>query len=347
MASIKPQTGGRELVLDGWRGLALLGVLVDHFLSREILNLGRFGVEFFFVLSGRLMAEILFIRRARLGEFFFRRFSRIYPVLFVFAACLYLLSRVFPDIQITTAAFSSVLTLTENYFSVLSMRTPDYDHIWSLCIEQHAYLILGLIAWVCRSRGWSPLHILTALILLAIVDGMISTWVFHLKYNKMFWRTDVRGASILMGAAVYLVLHDPARRPAFLRGASVPLVAGAAALLLNLNVVPDPIKYSLGTALLALSLATIEQAPAAVLAVLSSRALVAIGVVSYSLYVWQEPFAEIEDWTRRLLSLPLALAVGIASFFIVERPARRLLNRLWPHRRESRPPTAPAEAAAG
>ncbi|MER8439084.1 hypothetical protein NKH36_02770 [Mesorhizobium sp. M1312] len=47
--------------LDGWRGLSIVLVLIGHFFPVPGINLGVMGVEFFFVLSGRLMAEILFV----------------------------------------------------------------------------------------------------------------------------------------------------------------------------------------------------------------------------------------------------------------------------------------------
>jgi peptidoglycan/LPS O-acetylase OafA/YrhL len=54
---------GRLSYLDGWRGLAIICVLAGHFLFIKSFNLGPFGVELFFVLSGRLMADILFVFR--------------------------------------------------------------------------------------------------------------------------------------------------------------------------------------------------------------------------------------------------------------------------------------------
>ena len=71
--------------LDGWRGLAVSLVLLGHFGLDDVLpGTSVLGVDFFFVLSGRLMAEILFVQRSPLPTFFFRRFSRIYPGLLVF-----------------------------------------------------------------------------------------------------------------------------------------------------------------------------------------------------------------------------------------------------------------------
>ncbi|MER9742940.1 acyltransferase family protein [Mesorhizobium sp. M0187] len=53
----------RLAYLDGWRGLSIALVLIGHFFPVPGINLGVLGVEFFFVLSGRLMGEILFIER--------------------------------------------------------------------------------------------------------------------------------------------------------------------------------------------------------------------------------------------------------------------------------------------
>src|SRR5579872_1267137 len=70
--------------LDGWRGLAILVVLVAHFGHLESTNLGLFGVELFFVLSGLLMARILYEQRMPIGEFYRRRIARIFPLFYLF-----------------------------------------------------------------------------------------------------------------------------------------------------------------------------------------------------------------------------------------------------------------------
>ena len=46
--------------LDGWRGIAILLVLMEHFFGVREINVGRMGVDVFFVLSGMLMSNILF-----------------------------------------------------------------------------------------------------------------------------------------------------------------------------------------------------------------------------------------------------------------------------------------------
>src|SRR5690242_20540314 len=98
--------------LDGWRGAAILSVLFGHFVTSQGLNLGRFGVELFFVLSGRLMAEILFVRQTPLKTFFPRRLARIYPALFVFAVVVFVVGWVTPFKGPSLLNLLAVITLT-------------------------------------------------------------------------------------------------------------------------------------------------------------------------------------------------------------------------------------------
>lgn len=344
MVSAQLEAGRRDTSLDGWRGVAILGVLFDHFVTSHVLNLGRFGVEMFFVLSGMLMADILFVRRTPVGTFFARRFARIYPAMAVFATLVFLFAVATGLADVPAQAYASVLTLTANYVSVFWRRTYDYDHIWSLCIEQHTYFCLGAIAALSRWRVGRPAVLTACLAGLAILDGAVFTWGFGWKYNAVYWRTDVRGASILIGAVAFMLVREP---PASLRrwlaSPWTSPVLAAAALALNVNLVPDPVKYSLGTVVVAICAACLSRAPAWFRGVFESRALVAVGAASYSIYLWQEPFNEVDDPSLRLKLLPLALLCGVVSYRCVETPARRALNRLT----HSRPTLAPEPRIAG
>ncbi|SFM00274.1 acyltransferase family protein [Methylobacterium pseudosasicola] len=315
-------------VLDGWRGGAILLVLVGHFATSRGINLGRFGVELFFVLSGRLMAEILFVRATPLTTFFVRRASRIYPALICFVLAMSLLALATGHRQQLYGCLAAV-TLTYNYYHLYFGEVPNVDHIWSLCVEEHSYILLGLVALLQRRFGFPLLPVIAALAALACLNGLVSTLVGG-TYPDVYWRSDVRGASVLLGAAAYLKFgrgdasrEIPASRPALL------LLVG---LLLNVNAVPDPIKYSLGTALLALAVASIPRAPAALRAGLTSTPLLLFGACSYSIYLWQQPFYVLHDalgdWFSTALVLP-AIALGIASLLLIERPMRGYLNRVF------------------
>jgi peptidoglycan/LPS O-acetylase OafA/YrhL len=139
--------------LDGWRGLAILGVLFAHFFTSAGLNAGRLGVELFFVLSGRLMAEILFVRNMSVRKFIPRRFSRVYPALLIFVSTLLVASSWLGVLGISPLSAAASLTFTYNYYSIYIDRNPFLDHIWSLCIEEHMYFALAIISIIVRKTN--------------------------------------------------------------------------------------------------------------------------------------------------------------------------------------------------
>jgi len=318
----------RLAYLDGWRGLSIALVLIGHFFPVPGINLGVLGVEFFFVLSGRLMAEILFIERFPLKKFFKRRFSRIYPALLMFViAAMIGLAGTF--VAFKWKAALTALTFTYNYAGIFVNRAGALDHIWSLYVEEHSYVLLALISVVVSGRA-NVVRLLVALSLLAMANGAISYWVFGMDYETSYWRTDVHIASILLSAAICLLKAD-GRLPAFLRKQPAALAAAAGAVLLFLDPVPTPVHYLLGVPLLALAVNTLDFAGGYLTGLLSSRPMVMLGLWSYSLYLWQQPFYKFV-YDRNVTPIPMLAAVfacALASYYIVEKPARGWLNHNW------------------
>jgi len=319
--------------LDGWRGVALLGVLIDHFFIKRGINLGRLGVELFFVLSGRLMAEILFVRAAPLANFYARRISRIYPALVVLAACVTLVAAAAGLAEPTLGQFLSTVTLTANYVRLWHGGAIALDHAWSLCIEEHMYLLLGLVALAWRRWRFPLVPALAAIAAVFMINGAVET-AMGLPYETVYWRSDARGASILVGAIAYLLLHRDV--PRVLSGRWTPSMLGLIGFALSFKAVADPVKYSLGAMCLAASLVLMERAPAFALGILEHPLMMRLGIWSYSIYLWQQPFfglAKGEEIPRWWL-LPLAIGMGLASFYAIEQPARRWLNARWHTRRD-------------
>jgi len=323
--------------LDGWRALAIGGVMIDHYVASTGINLGRLGVELFFVLSGRLMAQILFIENSDLGMFYYRRFSRVYPTIAIFIVGMLAASWFLHKPLIDAVGIISSLTYTYNYVSISGYRAGVIDHLWSLCIEEHTYLYLGLLAVIARrSPRWLS-TLLATTIVANVIDGAVSTFFYHQNYYEVYWRTDVRMASILMGAASFMLKQRGRLR---LTG-KWPVAIGLFGIVLNLNAIPDPVKYSVGSACLALAVANIDEAGMLVRETLSTAFFVWFGFISFSLYIWQQPFAMMRPHPviLRIFPLAAAFACAIASFYLVERPARRWLNAHPPQWvRARRPP---------
>lgn len=146
-------TGGSEMkeerlpYLDGWRGLAIAMVLISHFWKIPIADLGRFGVDLFFVLSGLLMSRILFEERMPIGKFYRRRISRILPVFLLFVAVCWIGWSDIPP-GAPWQELVTTLTFTRTYFThptIWHSILPD-GNLWSLNVEEQCYIILATIA---------------------------------------------------------------------------------------------------------------------------------------------------------------------------------------------------------
>lgn len=317
--------------LDGWRGIAIAAVLWGHFAFFPLINLGRVGVELFFVLSGRLMADILFVKKTELTLFFKRRITRVWQTMAIFLVITVLAAnhlRLYPSID--WKMFLSTLTFTYNYYAVYVEREKVIDHIWSLCIEEHMYVIMALIAYVSRKRLNNQLPILLMLTIASIfiINGWIQSSLGY-DYNAVYWRTDTRGASILMGAIAFLLWPQIYHKNKWARSSKLPWVMLAIGLLSSTKFCPDTIRYSFGTACFAIAMVSATNSKM-IYKFLSNKYLVIMGLVSFSAYLWQQPFyALIQGVLDRPILLILAILTGLCSFWIIEKPTRNYLNKFW------------------
>jgi peptidoglycan/LPS O-acetylase OafA/YrhL len=312
--------------LDGWRGLSIIAVLIGHYLSVPGINTGRLGVEMFFVLSGRLMAEILFVKKSDLPTFFKRRISRVYPVFIMFICTMWaVFGNVSGTLHLSYQAALSCLTFTYNYLHLYLGESPVIDHIWSLCIEEHVYILLGLTAYLSRKYDLNATRWLAAVALIFMLNGAFQTMYLGLDYYNVYWRSDTRGASIIIAVVIYLLLQQ---RPIPASG-WIPIIFFVLGAALNIYKVPDPIKYSLGTAFLAVSVNTMKSLPPFAMRVISSSIIVWAGLISFSLYLWQQPFYKLIGVLPKPALLSIAIVCAIASYHLIEVPARRYINERW------------------
>jgi len=144
----------RIAVWDGWRGLAVLLVLIGHFTFSQWVWEERMGVDVFFVLSGMLMSNILFVERMGLRDFYIRRFSRIMPALVVFLCAALVVSLVL-KYEFQLIEFFASLVFIRTYFPVdpqyMSNLIPT-GHLWSLSVEEHSYVAMSLLSIIFLLR---------------------------------------------------------------------------------------------------------------------------------------------------------------------------------------------------
>ena len=220
--------------LDGVRALAILLVFADHFGGGahggrvlQMINIvrqrGWVGVDLFFVLSGFLITGILFDTRSDshfFKRFFARRSLRIFPVFYLTAVVLLLLTPIFHYQWRAKQAF--FLLYIGNFFgnadfSLYDVVSPTHPgakimigHLWSLCVEEQFYLLWPLAVWLVRDRIkllWAALGLSAlALALRVVTVSLLSNqqaegWIIR----TLPFRMD----ALLLGGAMALLLRGP------------------------------------------------------------------------------------------------------------------------------------------
>lgn len=315
---------GRIPALDGWRGLAILLVLIDHLVHGsyrwKLYRAGPHGVTIFFVLSGFLITSKLIEGPVDLKRFYIRRFFRLMPAAWIFLAFLGVFGVLFRPTMSRSDALGCIF-FYRNYVGDKQMLTA---HFWSLSLEEQFYVVwpcILLLAGIRKSR-W-----IAAIATLACASYRYLRWEHYI--NVPFdLRTEVRADAILAGCLLALLFEDPSFRSFVERSATFYVVPSIAVLLFcfgRFHSMPPLFEVLSIVALLA---ATLTHPDSAAARALANPVLVKLGVVSYSLYLWQQFFVSIPGLLGIIiLSLGLPLC-AIGSYYLIERPGIQLSSRL-------------------
>ena len=328
--------------IDGLRAVAVVPVILFH-AGLPFFGGGFVGVDVFFVISGYLITSII-LAEANAGRFSFigfyeRRARRILPPLFFVAlVCVpfALFAMVPRDVIDFSKSLVAVSTFTSNLFFWNQSGYFDSDndlkpllHTWSLAVEEQYYLIFPLLLMLGLRAGRK------CVILLFIAVAMVSFFLAQRgSYNggAAFYLLPTRMWELLVGALVALVATDPRK---WLPGYAIEIlgvfgVSLIAAAVLAYGEVPYSGVYALAPTIGALLVIVFTDKHTFAGRLLGCRALVAIGLVSYSAYLWHQPifaFARLlwfrEPNTGAFLALS-ALSVGLAglTYKLVEQPVR-------------------------
>ncbi len=360
--------GDRRLpYLDGLRAVAVLAVLLYHG-GVSLTGGGLLGVDVFFVLSGYLITTLLcreYVARATiaLGRFWAARARRLLPALFVLLLGVALYAFAFSGtLDLSSVRGDALATLfyvsnwhfivsDQGYFAQAAAPSP-LLHTWSLAVEEQYYLVWPVVALlVLRRGGRRALAKVAAGGALASAALMASLYLAGASTDRLYYGTDTRAQALLVGSVLGVVAsrHGSAvvgsrwaKTPAGQRAGAAVGLAGAAFLLLAFWRLSgqSPLLYEGG--FLAVSVAagavitSVTSWPRGALARgLSRRPLVALGRISYGVYLYHWPIFLALDHQRSgldglgllLARLAATLVVAALSWRFVEEPVRR---RRWP-----------------
>lgn len=308
--------------IDGLRAVAVLPVILFH-AGFGLFEGGFVGVDVFFVISGYLITTILIndITRGQFSllKFYERRARRILPALFFVVICTipFAMMWMFPaqlrdysQSLVAVSLFSSniLFWLESGYFEAGADLKP-LLHTWSLAIEEQFYVVFPVLLFVLWKLGQRAA--IGGIVLIALVSLGCAEWGWRAHPAANFFLAPSRVWELLAGAlCAFALYHRPV--PGNDAFAALGLTAIALSVFLFDSTTPFPSLYTLlpvmGVALIILFGGQGTQ----VAALLSVKPLVAVGLISYSAYLWHQPlfaFARIRSLTEPSSALMLGLAV--------------------------------------
>lgn len=365
-ASISPFTLGYRPSFDGLRGVAILAVMIYH---AGLLLGGWAGVDVFFALSGFLITSLLLGEHGRAGRidlrhFYMRRLLRLLPALLLCVAVVGTLmlvtSRQTPsDLVLTLMA---VVLYVPNWAMVFGLKLDLFNHTWSLGIEEQFYILWPplLILLLRRIRCLTTIGIIAgSMAALSAAYRLSTAWTRPLDpflARWLFAGLDSRADSLLVGCALAAFaasgllrrLPGPVATALGALGAGVLILAFAVGRFTTTFYV-----YGVSTVVAVATTFVIVDAlrPSSWLArCLSVGPLVAIGKISYGLYVWHfsvfwtvgilNPYPDrfvVPPLPSLLVSWVATFAIAGASYWLVERRALQLKARFQPRPPEPGP----------
>jgi peptidoglycan/LPS O-acetylase OafA/YrhL len=348
--------------LDGLRALSIFLVLALHSIQRlevtspvSFLWVGIFnggtGVFIFFVISGYLITSLLLREHEKRGSislrgFYFRRAMRILPPLYVYVGVLLLLGLI-GRLPIFKLDIISALFFFHDY--ALS-RMWALEHFWSLSIEEQFYLIWPLLLLYClRLPGpegrWKASKIAIAIVLVSPLIRIFSFTIGRNTYLHNGYSFHTHADSLMFGCLLALVQDTPVFERLYRFATKIWWIPPAVIVVSDCvsaryqNYWDFPLGMTVCGAAIALFLLWCVRNPAsAVGRFLNSRPIAHIGVLSYSIYIWQTLFLNPSNlslfgpFLKLLYTFPFSwlaiLVVAELSYYLVERPSLRLRNHL-------------------
>ena len=327
--------------IDGLRAVAVLPVILFH-AGFSIFSGGYIGVDIFFVISGYLITSILIgeieAGNFSIARFYERRARRILPALFfVMFACLpFSYMWMMPEqLEDFAASVVTVALSLSNFFflSQVDYFAPRADlqpllHTWSLAIEEQYYFLFPLL--LLALRGFKRKTAAFFVFALVFLSFAFAEWAWRENAERSFFFTLSRFWEIGTGSICAFAMAGREQRSSNILSA-IGLTMIIYSIFAYDEITPFPSAYTLvpvaGTALVILFAAQGTW----VARLLSLRAFVGIGLISYSAYLWHQPlfaFARLRSLAEPSQALMACLAAASlllawATWHWVERAFRK------------------------
>lgn len=349
------------------RAIAILWVMLWHMhlaLRPGLWSLpGRYGwmgVDLFFVLSGYLIGSQLlrpYTRGSRpsIGGFYMRRAFRVLPA-YLTVLLIYFAIPAFREAPGLSPAWQ-FLTFTEN-FRINYASDQAFSHVWSLCVEEHFYLILPLLILLLMRRPTFG-KALTLILAILCFGIAIRAYIyihqvqafpreddaFALAYvEKIYYPTHTRLDGLLVGVTLAIIktFRPVWWQPAMSHGYLL-LASGLALCAWAMWLFSDRLSFSasvIGFPLLAVGLGLLIASSIAPSSPLSKiRGFGLIAALAFSTYLTHKEIihlirihlprlVESRGWLALFAYFAFSFLVAFVLYLAIERPFLRLRERI-------------------
>ena len=325
--------------IDGLRTLAVVPVILFH-AGFEWFSGGFVGVDVFFVISGYLITTIIISEMAEgkfsIVNFYERRARRILPALFfVMIVCIpfawmWMLPNQMKEFSHSLVAVSlfasNILFWRESgYFAAAAEEKP-LLHTWSLAVEEQYYLLFPIFLILAWRFGKNRVFLM--IVVMAAISLMLSEWGWRNKATANFYLAPTRAWELFAGSiAAFVVQKQGVQKNNFLS------LIGLAAIIFSIffydEATPFPSVYALAPVLGVVLLVLYADKETITAKLLSTKGFVGVGLISYSAYLWHQPFfafskvvwIDDEPYVRSLL-IWMTFPIAYLSWRYVEQPFR-------------------------
>lgn len=330
-------SGDKHTSLNGLRAVAIMLVLLSHFRINRIISEygikvnGQLGVCIFFVLSGFLITTGLLKQKINRGQlflagFYIKRALRIMPLVYLFLAVIIIIS-------ITYWPLTSKKDFFYTFFFLKNLPIPNMPftaHLWTLSVEIQFYITVPLFMLLNMHRTLFIILLVAIFFpLISILnlyfpslqsDFIVIKWVIKFV-NYFFWKGPLL---LFIGcSASILAFRSGNYVKKYSKYYYLSFFLLLLAIALSTETLPIYYKYIseyLSAILIALVILLNISSENLLSKLLSTKIFVKIGMLSYSLYIWQQFIAYRHyfwiPWLKGLNTLPDLLIIGI-KFLII------------------------------
>lgn len=347
--------------IDGLRTLSIILVLIAHvaettpfefknnILAEVILN-GALGVRIFFVISGYLITTLLLAENEKKGNisikhFYIRRVFRIFPVFFTYIFVIIILKiTYFPHIfnSYKTPLFAGLFIWN---YSQFFHTAPDlaggwfFGHFWSLAMEEQFYLFWPLLFFFIPKKESLIKLILVIIILMPFLR--VLTYILIPETRPLIrLMLPTGGDTILVGCLGALIERNDNFKEKYSKYFENNWLVTASFLFLFIisplllfrfgGTYDLTIGMSLGNLCIMMIIFWSVYVPSTFSKILNLKVVTWLGILSYSIYIWQQLFlTNINNiWINKFpQNLLIVLIVSMFSYYIIEKPILKLKNK--------------------